>query len=367
MFLGARCVLFLLAAPLFLACAEDPAIQARRWNNEAAALYMQGNSAAAERLYQAALALQPADNLLTSSISGNLAALYKHQNRYSEAEHAYRLALELRRKSLPPSSPDLADAMNNLAELYRLEGRYAEARDLTRAAVQSLQEFQPQTADLAIFLNNWGVLERYLHNLDRAEQLLRQSIELSTTVAGPESRPLAIALNDLAQVLSDRQDLSEAERLYQRSRAILEKLGSSQAHELATTLANQGRLLALLGRRIEGRETELRALTLVDSQPRPDELLRAAILRNLGNLAADAGNFPEALRYLDQALVMQERVLGPEHPSIAEVLLDYASAERHAGDKARARKLQNRAQRLLTHRPDDLSRYTVDVSAFRRP
>jgi tetratricopeptide (TPR) repeat protein len=358
--LAALFVCFVIAAG-----AQDSSSEARRMNNEAAALYAAGKFEAAGRLYRAALALQPGDPLIVAAIAGNLGALYKRQNRYAEAERMYQEALDLRRKWLPLTRPEVAYSMNNLAEIYRLEGRYFEARSLTEAAVDALRRSDPASPYMPVFLNNLGGLERNLHRLDKADPLLQQAYRLAETSSGPESRVLAIVLNSQGQLLTDKQDFETAERLYRRSAAILENSGQDQAGELAVALANMGRVLGLLGRNEEARQTELRALTLLYSQPCRDDLLYATILRNLGTLAAAEDHMADSLTYFDQSLAAQERILGPDHPLIADVLFDYAAAEQRAGAKSKAQRLRKRAERLMARqRRDDLSRYTVDAAAF---
>ena len=256
--------------------------------------------------------------------------------------------------------------MNNLAEIYRLEGRYWEARSLTEAAVDALRRSDPASPDMPVFLNNLGDLERDLHRLDKAEQSLQLAYRLAETLSGPQGRVLAIVLNNQGQLLTDKQDFAAAERLYRRSAAILENSGPDHAGELAVPLANMGHVLGLLGRNNEARQTELRALTLLNSQPYRDDLLYASILHNLGTLAAAEDHMADSLTYFAQSLATQERILGLEHPFIAEVLFDYAAAEQRAGAKSQAQKLRKRAERLMARRRrDDLSRYTVDAPAFK--
>src|SRR5262249_8209286 len=124
-------------AYLVIAVAEEPPSDARRLNNDAANLYKEGKFDDSERLYRAALALAPEEGLTVAKISTNLGLLYERQDRYTEAESMYKQALELRRKLLPATRPELAYSMNNVAEVYRLQGRYWEARNLAAAAVQA--------------------------------------------------------------------------------------------------------------------------------------------------------------------------------------------------------------------------------------
>ncbi len=348
-----------------IAGAQGPSSEARRLNNDAAVLYAEGKLDAAEHRYQAGLRFAANDDLTASGIATNLGALYKRLNRFQEAEQMYKRALDLRRRRLPALRPEIAESMNNLAEVYRLEGRYWEARNLTQAAVRALEQADPQSPDMPVFLNNWAGLERDLQHLDRAEQLLHKAWNIAERSNKPEDGSLAIIMNTLAQVRADLHDYENAERLYLRAGAIFESSGPEHNYELVVSLTNLGRTQSMLGRDEEARQTELRALALVNDDSHPDELLRAAILRNIANIAAAQGNLQEALRRFHQALVTDENILGPEHPSIADVLFDYAAVASRAGERSQSRKMRKRAEQLTARRRHaDLSRQTVDASAF---
>ena len=357
--------LILLSALLLVAArAEDRLAQARQLNNQAAGLYARGQLEAAEPLYRAALAQSAGAPILAATISTNLGALCKRLDRYTDAEKLYQQALDLRRQSLPRTRPEIADSMNNLGEIYRLEGRYWEARNLTMAAVRALEQADPASPDMPIFLNNWAGLERDLHHPEIAEPLLRRAWTLAEVSGGPAGRPVAIVLNSLGQVLADKRDFANAEPLYRRAAGIFEKPGTASSHDRAAVLCNLGRLLAALGRADEARATEFRALALLDAEPHSDILLRATILHNMGRILVAQGDLPDALPYFERSLAAEERILGPENPRLAGVLADYSDAACRAGDKSRGRKLGKRAGQLLAREHhDDRSSYTVDASA----
>lgn len=358
-------LILLSALLLAIAPAEDRLAQARHLNNQAAELYTRGQLEAAEPLYRAALTQSAREPILGATISTNLGALYKRLDRYTDAERLYQQALDLRRRWLPPTRPEIADSMNNLGEIYRLEGRYWEARNLTMAAVRALEQADPASPDMPIFLNNRAGLERDLHHPEIAEPLLRRAWTLAEVSSGPASRPVAIVLNTLGQVLADKRDFASAEPLYRRAADIFEKPETASPHDGAAVLSNLGRLLAALGRPEEARDTELRALALLDAQPHPDILLRATILQSLGGILAAQGDPSDALPYFERSLAAQERILGPENPRLAGVLADYSEAASRAGDRSRGRKLGKRAGQLLAReRHDDRSSYTVDASAL---
>ena len=68
----------------------------------------------------------------------NLAALYRSQGRYAEAEPLYQQSLLLRQELLGDRHPSVATSLNNLALLYNSQGRYAEAEPLYQQALQIL-------------------------------------------------------------------------------------------------------------------------------------------------------------------------------------------------------------------------------------
>jgi tetratricopeptide (TPR) repeat protein len=80
----------------------------------------------------------------------NLAALYKSQGRYTEAEPLYLEALDLKKRLLGDNHPHVATFLNNLAAaLYKSQGRYTEAEPLYLEAIniatQVLGENHPHT------------------------------------------------------------------------------------------------------------------------------------------------------------------------------------------------------------------------------
>jgi hypothetical protein len=66
----------------------------------------------------------------------DLAALYRAQGRYADAEGLYTRALTIQRNALGAGHPDAVRTTRDLAEVYRAQGRGTEADDLLRRADQ---------------------------------------------------------------------------------------------------------------------------------------------------------------------------------------------------------------------------------------
>ena len=365
-------VIFSLVLLGWILQAETPLVEATRvnqvthLNNEGARFYAAHHFAEAEQSYRAALALNGSDELRGAVVQGNLGTLYKHLDRYEEAELAYSRALELRKKVLAPNRPEIAYALNNLADIYRIQGRYWEARNLTQAAVRSLEQSNPDDAELSVLLSNLGVIERSLRNPVAAEKLLREALGLAERSLGAQSRPVALALNNLAQVLEDAHNYTEAEELYRRAVLVLEKPGAIQSRDLAIVFSNLGRMQYRIGRFDDARQAETRALTLIEAAPQPNGVVRGEIFRNIGKIVYAQGSAADSLSYFERSLMFEEQALGDEHPSVAEILFDYSAAALKAGKKKLSTKLAKRAERLSArqnrHNPERLA---VDVNALR--
>ena len=69
----------------------------------------------------------------------NLAHLYNHQERYTEAEPLYLRALSIYEQQLGQNHPSVANSLNNLAKLYQAQGRDGEAVSLFQRA-QSIEK-----------------------------------------------------------------------------------------------------------------------------------------------------------------------------------------------------------------------------------
>jgi tetratricopeptide (TPR) repeat protein len=333
-------------------------------NNEAVSLAHEGREAEAEQLYRAALGAGYEDDLARAKIANNLAALYQREDRFRDAEVMYRRALQWRRKHLPPASVEVAYSLNNLAEVYRAEGRDWEARNLMETALRTLQQFHADAPGLPSVLNNLAIVRCRLGEVDQAEELLRTALRSSHQNPDSASQDYGVTVNNLGKVLETKNDFVAARPLYEQAIGIFERVGAPARQDLASALANAGVLYQRLDRIEDAREAEQRALELL--RPAGDAVLRAQILRNLGNILARTGSPVDSLPYFEQSLSIRDKTLGQDHPATARLLLDYASATLRAGNKSLSRKLRKRAAGLVARfnlqSPDHM---TVSVSALR--
>lgn len=70
----------------------------------------------------------------TTSAARSLAIDFAYQNKYPEAEKAFREVLEMQRKALGSDAPVVLEDIGNLASILLLERKYADAEKLYREA-----------------------------------------------------------------------------------------------------------------------------------------------------------------------------------------------------------------------------------------
>jgi tetratricopeptide (TPR) repeat protein len=347
-----------------VAPAQESPPEAVAQNIEAVRLAHEGRYAEAERLLRAALGAKYIDDLTRAKIAHNLGSIYSREDRYPDAEQMFRCALQWRQENLPAASIEIAYSLSDLADIYRIEGRNREALNLLETAVNGLRQFHPDDPGLPRVLSNLAVVRYGFRKFDEAEELLRAAMNLIEKRLGPAGQDYGVALMNLGQVLQSKDDLEAAAPLYAQAIRIFENLGTSARTYLATALANSGTLYQRMNRLEEGRQAEQRALGLLRAMG--DEVLRATILRNLGIIASGTANPANALPYFAESLMIQEKILGAEHPATADLLLEYASAAVRAGNKPLSRKLNKRAKDLVARlNRESPAGLTVSVQALR--
>jgi CHAT domain-containing protein/Tfp pilus assembly protein PilF len=109
--------------------------------NLALTLKVQDNYQEAEGLYKRALAIEKAlgvNRPLVARTLYNLGEIYRSQGKYQEAEEFYKAALEIIKKILGPSHPDMAVNLDGLSQLYVAMGKHDSALIYSRRASMAL-------------------------------------------------------------------------------------------------------------------------------------------------------------------------------------------------------------------------------------
>jgi tetratricopeptide (TPR) repeat protein len=145
------------------------------------------------------------------------------QGKYDEAVTQTRLALEAA-QAFGPDDPRLATTLNNLAAIYRAEGKYAEAELLQKRALANWERtLGPEHQQVATGLSNLAGLYMAQGRYAEAGPLEQRALAIRFKALGPEHPQVATGLENYAGLLRKTGRTAEADDLAARAEAIRTK------------------------------------------------------------------------------------------------------------------------------------------------
>ncbi|MDX1996442.1 MAG: serine/threonine-protein kinase [Thermoanaerobaculia bacterium] len=277
---------------------DQPAVQARLLRIIGVSLLELGQHAEAEATLKEALVIARAtfasDDIRLAAAQNNLAMFYDRTGQAAKAEPLYRESLEIRRRALGPDHLDVAASFNNLGVLYLGRGRY------------------------------WDAVEA-----------LEESLRIRRLNANGPELGIAGGLGNLGAVLVELRRLPEAAASYREALAIVEAAGQQESLWYTDLTVNLGSVLVLEGRCSEALAPTEQALAIVRARA-PRTVYEAETLQALGRVRNCVGEGDAARKLHEEALVLQRRLFGTEHPKVATSLQNLAEAALATGDLLQA-------------------------------
>ena len=162
-------------------------------------------------------------------------------------------ALEIRRVTLAPNDPVLAENLGSLAGYYSQRNEFERARETYQQALAVWPTLPDRRHPNAItILNDYAVLLAGMNEHAEAEKLQREAIDVGRQVLGAETLTVANLVNNLGVTVSVQGRHSEAERLYRDAYETHRLLVGEQHWRTANVARNVGRSLALQQRYRDG-------------------------------------------------------------------------------------------------------------------
>jgi tetratricopeptide (TPR) repeat protein len=284
--------------------------------------------------------VQAAETPCARELSDRATALYT-QARYSEAEPAYRQALQAWGKMGTDGALGRAIDTRNLGAVLRVLGRYNEAEPLLTESVSELEAAGAGTMDVCRALINLAALYRVRGELTQAENFARRAV--LQMAANPEGEP-AERLGPsvvLASVYVEQGRLAEAEPILESSLDAADGALAVVVYDDLATIKNSR------SRHPEAEGLARQALHFAKLALPPDHPAVAASWTNLALACRLQGNYLEAENAYRQAIAVWENSVGPTHPDLARGLMNLASFYHERGREAGAEDLYRRALTIL--------------------
>jgi eukaryotic-like serine/threonine-protein kinase len=344
-------------------------IEAKAW---ALQLYMLGYAGdtkqpeidAAQRAAEAAV-VRARNELLGARLENVLGIVTKQRGDYAAARAHYMKALEILRK-VSPDRTEISTSLSNLSTVLSTLGELEPALAAANEAAQRDRELfgaaHPSYADalvslahvevdlgklddaiahqneaLVIQLATYGadsapvMVTRHglagaygmAGKLDDADREAVRALALSEKLRGPDHPETAKAYLTIANIAGERREFQRADEIARKALGIIDK-SYGATHELSLSIhANLG-IWALERKDPKTAETELR-YALQGMREMPQSPMVAAMQTALGSALLDLGKRAEAIRELEAALALREKI-GDEPIAVADSQFTLARA-----------------------------------------
>jgi predicted ATPase/class 3 adenylate cyclase len=216
--------------------------RAKAMSAAAGLAFIQGDCAAAQRLYEESLALhRELENPRGIALSlNNLGALAFRLGDYAAARARYEEGLAAMREL--GDLPSMASALGNLGMLAMTQGDYVAARSLYEQSLALKRELG-LPASLAATLNDLAGLTYLQGDYEAARRLFEESLALRRQLGDREG--IALSLGNLGSVALEQGDFAAAGALLREGLLLVRELGLQLA--MAESLDGLARLAAAEG------------------------------------------------------------------------------------------------------------------------
>jgi tetratricopeptide (TPR) repeat protein len=190
-----------------------------------------------------------ADDWRVGTTLESLGQVYAAEKKFSEADSAYRRALEIAGKAGADNNAQVANLTFDIANLMFDAGRQSEALTWGRKAVSGYENaFGGTSVQTAAALCLLGDSLRSIKNFIDAEEPLRRCADIREKDGGIENVELADALHSLALTYAGERKYALAETRFKLVEKIRENKLGLTSPLLAQTMEDHAALLRVMGR-----------------------------------------------------------------------------------------------------------------------
>ncbi len=231
----------------------------------------------------------------TAGVSRMLAFLYLESNEVAKAERMAQRAVEISRKTLGPEHHLVASCLHTLAQVTRDPEKMEQL--LRQALTLSEKILDAEHINIAVILNDLGVLYTEKRDYEQAEHFLLRSQAIYEKIRGPRNISQVVSLFNLGRLARERKDYAKAEECYSKAVAIVEKAFGPENSRLAMILNNMANIYRAKGEYAKSLEAHLQVLRISETTRGAYHPLTLLSLGNIAKTYAAQGNIAEAIKF----------------------------------------------------------------------
>ena len=268
-------------------------------------------------------------------------------------------ALAGRAGQQPRMDPDVAAAIQ-----ARREGHKADEERILTVALEKAEREAPESARVALLLNNLGALYSGEGRHDEAEKAHERGLEIYTRIYGPDDPRLIPELNNLAGLYAEDKRFGEAEKLYRQALDILTRTPQAAAWQRRMLVNNLAQFYSRQHRYAEAERLIEGELASVEDSVRPENSQQLLQLRRLLALTYQAEGKPEEADQALQELTPPAEGASPRWAGVraineSERLISLGDLAEERGDLRGAEEYYNQASAGLEGAKDVDSPYAL--------
>lgn len=274
--------------------------------------------------------------LLRSEIEASLASVQRTAHSFEAAlEHGEQARAGLEHV-FGTEHPRVGDALHDLAEIYGAKADYATALELeTEALALFRRSFGPNHPRVGRSLSSIGEIRVELGEREEAALLFEQAMAIFEL--DELSRPYLIRnLNLLGMMRYDQGRYPDARAHLTRATELVEATPNISRRLEADTISNLGLAYRGLSEHAKARELYERALEIFVESIGTDSKEVASLHNNIAILLYLEGDIQGCAKRLELSIEIEERILGPQHPSLVGKIVNLGRTRAALGEYEQA-------------------------------
>jgi tetratricopeptide (TPR) repeat protein len=206
-----------------------------------------------------------------------------------------------------------------MAERAYITGDYGSSEQLFCAAVKQAEEADPQSVELAICLMGLAQLYASQWQYDKCESNFNRALGILQNSLPKEHPTVLRCLKEIALMYQVQSKYPQAEAYY---RQLLEILAPEEEprHELSEVVAAMVEIFKDQGRYAEAEAAQRRLIQITEKLMGPDHPELAQQMIDLAEIYDENAKYDKAAEWLRLAVQITRKARGPSHPQSAAFL-----------------------------------------------